>query len=270
VIIDLLIDHKQQEAAMRLANKVVIVSGGSQGIGEAIARLFAREGAHVAIVSSSSLDKAQAVVASVSAAGGKAGPYVCDVRDSKQVAKLVADVEREMGPVDIMLNAAGVFYPTPAGATSDDDFDRMVDINVKGTWNMVGGVVPGMKQRGGGKIICMASVAATYGVAPFSLYCATKAAVVQMVRALALELAPHGVQINAIAPGNTASPMNAALRSNPATVAAIAADTPSGRAFSDVDDISAIALFLASDDSRAMHGSCLLADEGISCGTQAH
>ncbi|MBC7392291.1 MAG: SDR family oxidoreductase [Variovorax sp.] len=257
---------KNEEATMKLANRVVIVSGGSQGIGEAVARLYAREGAHVAVVSSSSMEKAQAVVAGIGAAGGKARPYVCDVRDMKQVATLLADVERDLGPVDIVLNAAGVFYPTPAGATSEEDFDRMVDTNLKGTWNMVSAAVPGMKRRRHGKIICIASVASVYGVAPFAVYCATKAAVVQMVRALALELAPHGVQINAIAPGNTASPMNEAMRSDPATVAAIAAATPSGRAFSSVEDISAIALFLASDDSRAMHGSCLLADEGISCG----
>ena len=255
---------------MKLANKVVIVSGGSQGIGAAIARLYAKEGAHVAVVSSSDLAKAQAIVDEIAEAGGVARAYACDVRDTQQIAQLFADAERDLGPVDILLNAAGVFYPTPAGTTPEADFDKMIDINLKGTWHMVCAAVPGMKARHGGKIICMASVASSYGVAPFSIYCATKAAVVQMVRTLALELAPHGVQINAIAPGNTASPMNQALRSDPARVAAIAAVTPSGRAFSDVDDIAAIALFLASDDSRAMHGSCLLADEGISCGTVAH
>lgn len=255
---------------MKLQSKVIVVSGGSQGIGQAIATLYAREGAKVAVVSSSSLDKAQAVVDAITTAAGVAKPYICDVRDSAQVAKLISDVERDFGPIDVVLNAAGVFYPTPAGTTPEADFDKMVDINLKGAWHMVCAAVPGMKARHSGKIICMASVAASYGVAPFSIYCATKAAVVQMVRTLALELAPHGVQINAIAPGNTASPMNQALRSDPARVAAIAAVTPSGRAFSDVDDIAAIALFLASEDSRAMHGSCLLADEGISCGTVAH
>ena len=255
---------------MKLANKVVIVSGGSQGIGAAVARLYAQQGAQVAVVSSSDLAKAQAVVDEIVAAGGLARGYACDVRNTTQVAKLYADVTQDLGPVDILLNAAGVFYPTPAGATPEADFDRMVDINLKGNWHMICGAVPAMKARRSGKIICIASVAASYGVAPFSIYCATKAAVVQMVRTLALELAPHGVQINAIAPGNTASPMNQALRSDPSRVAAIAAVTPSGRAFSDVADIAAIALFLASGDSRAMHGSCLLADEGISCGTVAH
>jgi NAD(P)-dependent dehydrogenase (short-subunit alcohol dehydrogenase family) len=251
---------------MKLLNKVVIVSGGSQGIGEAISRLYAKEGAQVAVVGSSDLQKAQAVVDGIKAEGGSARPYVCDVRDTTQVATLVADVERDFGPVDTLINGAGVFYPTPVGATPDADFDRMVDINLKGTWNLINATAPGMKTRKRGKIICIASVASVYGVAPYAVYCATKAAIVQLVRALALELAPHGIHINAISPGNTASPMNAAMRSDPAVVNAIAAATPSGRAFSGVDDIAAIALFLASDDCRAMHGSCLLADEGISAG----
>ncbi|SFB78441.1 3-oxoacyl-[acyl-carrier protein] reductase [Polaromonas sp. OV174] len=254
---------------MKLQNKVVVVSGGSQGIGQAIACLYAREGAQVAVLSSSSLDKAQTVVELITSRGGVAKPYVCDVRDPAQIKTLLADVERELGPVDILLNAAGVFFPTPAGDTPAAEAAKLVDINLMGTWNMVSAVAAGMKQRGWGKIICLASVAAVYGVPGFALYCASKAAIVQMVRALALELAPHGIQINAISPGNTASPMNAAMRSDPAAMKAITAATPSGRAFSDVEDIAAVALFLASDDSRAMHGSCLLADEGISAGMAA-
>lgn len=254
---------------MKLAGKVIVITGGSQGIGEAIARRCAREGARVAVVASTDCAKAQAVADGISRAEGVARGYACDVREPRHLERLVADVERDLGPVDILVNSAGVFYPTPAGETPPEPIDRMIDINLKGAWNGISAVVPGMKQRRRGKIICMASVAASYGVPSFAMYCATKAAVAQLVRALALELAPHGIQINAIAPGNTATPMNAAVREDAAAVQALTAATPTGRAFSNVDDIAALALFLASDDSRAMHGACVVADEGISLGLVA-
>ena len=251
---------------MILNKRVAIVSGGSQGIGEAIAIRWASEGAHVAVVGSSDLAKSQAVVDRIVSFGGSASAHVCDVRSSAAVKQLVAQVEAAHGPVDLLLNGAGVFYPTPAGDTEEEAFDRMVDINFKGQWNLINALAPGMKLRHRGTIVCIASAAHTYGVAPYAVYCATKAAIVQMVKALSLELAPHGVRINALAPGNTESPMNADIRADAAALAKIAANTPSGRAFSKIEDIVSIATFLASDASGAMHGSTVLADEGISAG----
>ncbi|WP_281663195.1 SDR family NAD(P)-dependent oxidoreductase [Paraburkholderia fungorum] len=251
---------------MRLKDKVAVVIGGSQGIGAAIAHRYAREGAKVAVVGSADLDKAQRVASRIMEAGGVASAHVADVRDARALQSLVDEVEYLHGPVDVLLNGAGVFYPTPAGATPAAEFERMVDINFKGSWNAISAVVPGMKARGAGRIVCIASAAHTYGVAPYAVYCATKAAIVQMVKALALELAPHGVRINAVAPGNTESPMNAEIRADVAALKRITAATPSGRAFSPAEDIAAIAVFLASDESRAMHGSVVLADEGISAG----
>lgn len=254
---------------MKLKDKVAFITGGSSGIGEAIARRFAAEGARVAVVASSDLAKAQAVTRAIESTDGRAWACVCDVRKRALVRQAVRDVTGALGPIDILVNAAGVYYATPVGKTSEDDADRMIDINLKGTFNVIDAVAPAMQGAGRGKIIVFASVAAVMGVRERSLYCATKAAVAQMTRALARELAPFNVNINAIAPGNTATPMNEKVRTDSAyaqQLAAMEAATPSPRTYSDPDEIAAVALFLASEESRAMHGAVLLADEGISTG----
>jgi 3-oxoacyl-[acyl-carrier protein] reductase len=121
-----------------------------------------------------------------------------------------------------------------------------------------------MKRRGGGRIVNLASTAGQIGVKGFALYSASKAAISMMTRALAAELAPHGIAINAVAPGNTATPMNAGVRADAAVSEAMRQITPSGVAFSDVADIAAIVLFLLSERAKAVHGATWLADEGIS------
>lgn len=252
---------------MKLANKVALVTGGSQGIGEAIARRFAREGASVAVVASGSLAKAKAVADSIG--GGKARPYVCDVRDSAAVAALVAQVVKDFGRIDILVNSAGVFFPTPVGGADESGFGKIVDINLKGTWNTINAAAPAMRDRKSGKIVNIASVAGVMGIGTYAAYTASKAGIIMMTRSLACELAPHGINVNCIAPGNTATPMNEDIRTKPELkpfLDFMASRTPSGRTYSDPDDIANIAAFLASDESRPMHGSCLLADEGFSAG----
>ncbi len=254
---------------MELNDKVALITGGSQGIGESIATTLAAEGAAIAVVASSSLDKANDVANRLNAAKGRAQGFVADVRNPQQVAALVDDVTKAFGKIDILVNAAGVFYPTPVARTPQEEFDRMVDINFKGTWNAINAVAPGMKQRKYGKIVNFASVCAVMGFGSFATYCATKAAVQMLTRTLAIELAPHGININSIGPGNTATPLNEYVRTDPAykeVLADIVARTPSGKAYSDADDMARIVKFLVSDASRAMHGSFVLADEGYSAG----
>jgi 3-oxoacyl-[acyl-carrier protein] reductase len=245
------------------------LSGGSQGIGEAAALRLAAEGADVVVVASSSLDKAAAVVARLAGSAGRHMAAVCDVRDAASTKKLVDDATKRFGRIDILVNSAGVFYPTPAGATPEEDFDRMVGINLKGAWNLINAVAPGMKERKYGKIVNIASVAGLMGIGNYAVYCATKAGIIMMTRALANELAPHGIGVNCVAPGNTATPMNEDIRTKPELkpfLDAMAARTPSGRTYSSAEDITNVVVFLASDESRAMHGSCVLADEGFSAG----
>jgi 3-oxoacyl-[acyl-carrier protein] reductase len=251
---------------MTLTDKVALITGGSQGIGEAIAARFAQAGAAVAVVASASVDKARGVSDRL---GGRARPYACDVRRPDAVGALHAQVLRDFGRIDILVNSAGLFYPTPVGATADGDAERLLDTNLKGTWNLINAVAPGMKERKQGKILNIASVAGVMGIGTYAVYCATKAGVIMMTRALACELAPHGINVLCLAPGNTATPMNEDIRTKPELrpfLDFMAARTPSGRTYSTADDMASIALLLCSDDARAMHGSCVLADEGFSAG----
>ena len=256
-------------ALVRLAGRVALITGGSSGIGEAIARRFASEGARVAVAASSDIGKAERVAASIRDHGGTAWACAVDVRLKDDVAACIGKIEEALGVISILVNSAGVYYPTPVGSTSQADLDRMVDINLKGTFTAIDSVAPGMIQRRYGKIVNIASVAAVFGVRGFSLYCATKAAVAQMTVAMARELGPFDVNCNAIAPGNVITPMNEVFRAAPQfsdELALVKAMTPSTTAFSAPDDIAALAVFLASDDARALHRSVVVADEGISTG----
>lgn len=250
---------------MVIAGKTALIVGGSQGIGEAIARRLAAEGLIVGVVASSSLEKARAVAATLP--GGRA--FVADIRDRDAVAAMVADAEAALGGIDILVNSAGVFHPTPAGGTDPAAFDRMVDVNVKGTWNAIAAVAPSMRARRRGWIVNIASVVATMGLGGYAVYCATKAAVVMMTRALAIELAPHGISANCLSPGNTATPMNLDIRTKPELtpfLEAMTARTPSGQTYSSAEDMASIVAFMVSDGARALHGANILADEGFSAG----
>lgn len=256
---------------MNLNGKVAVVTGGSQGIGEAVARTLAANGASVAVVASSSVDKAKTVAVSINGGGreNQARGYAADVRDAIALRQLANQVVTDFGRIDILVNCAGIFVPTPIEQEDKADFDRTIDINIKGTWNAISAVVPEMKRNKGGKIVNIASVCGVMGFGSFAAYCAAKAAIIMMTKTLVFELAPHGININAIGPGNTATPINEYIRHDPAyksVLDEIVASTPSGNAYSSPDDIAQIALFLVSDVSRAMHGSFVLADEGYSAG----
>jgi 3-oxoacyl-[acyl-carrier protein] reductase len=251
---------------MKLEGKVALVTGGTSGIGEAICRRLAKDGARVAVVGSRDLDKASAVARSI---GASARPYVCDVRQVEALKQLVASVEAELGPVDVLVNSAGVYLPTPVGETSESVYDQLMEINVKGTYFAINAVAPGMKARRRGHIVNITSIAAVWGIAGYSLYCASKAAVAMLTRTMSRELAPYDVHINAIAPGNTATPLNEHLRTLPEHrdyLAGMEALTPSNRSFSPPEEMAAICAFLVSEDGRAFHGAQLLADEGITTG----
>jgi|TARA_B110000263_G_scaffold29142_1_gene22165 NAD(P)-dependent dehydrogenase (short-subunit alcohol dehydrogenase family) len=254
---------------LQLKDKVVLVTGGSSGIGAEICSLFANEGAKVGVVASKDKDKAQNIVNLIKADGGFAEPYVCNVSDVNEISELVNSLTLNIGPIDILINCAGVFFPTKLGETVEKNYDKIIDTCLKGTFFMCNAVGPGMAERGAGKIVNFGSAAGIQGRSSYIVYGAAKAAVMQMTRSLACELAPNGVNVNCISPGNTATSMNENVRTEDAyanTRDIITKRALSGRPFSDPKEIAAMALFLVSEVARSMHGETVVMDEGANIG----
>jgi 3-oxoacyl-[acyl-carrier protein] reductase len=254
---------------VKLSDRIAIVTGGTQGIGRCVAERLAFEGAAVVVVASGSQERADAVADKINATGGKALAKVADLTQPLEIRAVVKDVLASHGKVDILVNCAGVFVPTPIGEAADDNINRTIDVNLRGTFFAIDAVAGPMKACRSGKIVSVASVAAYMGFCGYAMYCASKAAIVMMTRALACELASYGINVNAIAPGNTATPMNADIRTEQRfqpMLQAMTARTPSGRTYSTPEEMAGMVAYLVSDDARAMHGSTVLMDEGFSAG----
>ncbi len=247
---------------MRLRDKIAIVTGGSQGIGAAIATRYGAEGAKVAVVNHSHVERAATVVQTITEAGGQAQHFPADVTDIRQIERLVGAVVGQWGGVDILVNNAALFLPTPLADTSEEGWDRMMGLNLKAVFFLAKAVVPSMQARGGGKIINISSIAGIGAFPQSTAYCVTKGGLNLMTKALCVELAPLGINVNGLAPGNVATPMNEALRADPEHCANMLRRTPSGRAFLDPVDMAGTAVFLASEDANQVHGQTIGVDGG--------
>jgi len=245
-----------------LDGKVAIVTGGSEGIGAAIAKGLASAGAAVAIVNRSHPDRAAAVVDVIAAAGGTAASFVADCSRVPDIEAVVDAIVQRFGGVDIRVNNAGVFHPVAIEATSEDIWDVQVDLNLKGAFFLVRSALPHMERCGGGKVVNVSSIAGEAGVPSAAAYCASKGGLTNLSRALALELAGRNINVNVLAPGNTATAMNAALRQDESWRAKMRERTPSGDDFLSVDDLVDAVLFLVGDGARKMHGQVLCVDGG--------
>jgi 3-oxoacyl-[acyl-carrier protein] reductase len=252
-----------------LSGQVALVSGATSGIGKAVAAQLVREGARVAVVGSQDLEKANRTILEISASPLQAQAFVADIADIEQVDNLISDVTHALGPIDILVNSAGIWSQTPLGATKPARIRRMVDVNLVGTISLMNAVVPGMKERRRGQIVNIASIAAFVPSSYFSVYAAVKAGIVGLTRAAGVELAPFGIHVNAVSPGNTETPMNEHVRSSPEAAPRrqwIRTITPSNRLFTPAEEIAAAVLFLVSGQVSGMYGTVLAVDEGRSAG----
>ena len=247
---------------MKLKDKVAVVTGGSQGIGEAICHAFAREGAKVAVVNNRKPEQGQAVAKKITDSGGAAEAFRCDVSKRSDCQALVKKVVETFGTVDIMTAVAGILINKPIEDYTEEEWDATINVNLKGSFMMCQAVVPIMKAKHYGKIILTASVAATRAFPNAVPYCASKGGVLMITKSLAAEIAKFGINVNCISPGNTATPLNQHLQDDPEFVKLLEGLTPTGRAYLTTDEIAGAAVFLASEDARAFHGAELVVDDG--------
>ena len=250
--------------AVDLEGKVALVSGGSSGMGTAICTVLAASGASV-VVGGRHAERTAAVVESIRSTGGSAAPAIGDVADSTQAEHLVATALAEFGGLDIVVNAAGVIHRADAEGTTDADWHRVMSINVDGTFFLSRVAVPVMRQRGGGVIVNISSTCGLVGSSALVAYCASKGAVTNLTRAMALDHASEGIRINAICPGSVDTPL--LVSEHPAGTSADEvfernlASIPEGR-IPEPSEVADLTLFLCSDASRHIHGANLSLDGG--------
>ncbi len=243
-----------------LAGKVALVTGASSGLGHQAALALARAGVKVA-VTARRLDRLQALAAEITGAGGHAMPFALDVRDTASIDGVVGDVEAAMGPINILVNNAGVSVAKRPEEFTSEDYDYIQETNVKGPFFLAQAVGRGMIESGqGGKIINISSMMALRVVGKLTLYAMSKAAIAQMTKQLALEWARHDIQVNAICPGYIETEMNADLWQTPAGRGMIAAMPR--RRVGTPEVMEGLLLLLASPQSDYMTGTLIPVDDG--------
>jgi 3-oxoacyl-[acyl-carrier protein] reductase len=248
-------------AGTGLGGRTALVTGASRGLGRAIALRLASAGAAVAVNYRERAEAAEAVVREIEARGGRALAVRADIADAAQVREMVGRTTSELGAVDILVNNAGVSHRGDLGDADDAQVEEMRRINVDGVIAVTRAVVDGMKARRFGRIVNVASIAALgTAMAGTTFYAATKAAVVVLTRRFALELGPHGITVNAIAPGFVLTDMAAAGRTE-ADFAAIAARTMVRR-IGRPEDIAHAVAFLVSPESGFLTAQVLTVDGG--------
>lgn len=256
---------------MRLKGRIALVTGGQRGIGRAICLRLAEEGADVAVNfypgDPTAREQADELVQAIQAMGRRAIAVAADVSFASAVDAMVAEVARELGHVEILVNNAAIGPFARLHETTEEIWDRTLGINLKGPFLCARAVAPHMIERRWGKIVNIASTASKVStVPPMPHYIASKAGLDGLTRALAFELGRHNINVNAVGPSTTATPLTAGWLDDPAVRESEETANPMRR-IGTVEDVAACVAFLASDDARQVNGHLLMVDGGLTIRT---
>ena len=248
---------------MKLEGKTVLITGGSQGIGQGIAFRLAEDGADIVIDYVGNSQSADATVAQIQKAGRRALAVEADISSVDQIHAMMKQAVDSLGGVDVLINNAGVEKHASIWEATEHDYDLVLTINLKGAFFASQAFVQHrMTVKKPGKIINMSSVHEELPFPHFTSYCASKGGMKMMMRNLSIELAPYGITVNNIAPGAIETPINAALLNDPPKLKALLGNIPLGR-LGRVGDVAGVAAFLASSDADYITGATIVVDGGL-------